>query len=402
MAVSPSNTASSLDVSPRDCSLDLPDSDGQSTPLTDCEDYFDPTFYSSPSNVDVLHILDLPPPSHASESLKHGRSASISDIPREKRAKLDPQSVSLSRPPAPSPFESMSDWPAIPKSVTFLSLPPEIRNQIYELMFVRPSIRPVCRDPLHTEDQSAVYYTSNLYHYTSVLRSCKQIHSEATNVLYGMNNFIVYSMDTGASILAWVNSIGPKNQRLISRLELNWQHMHRMLSSSSQETQLSQRLDDSTGLLKSDIFKAIHDKVKAHCHRIADAIKPFRQDQADATLKHLTAMMPGQESPQHPNNFCASVGCPGCTDLVRDVMVDIKGLESLTIGDTEWKGESESLAKVMGVKHLSVTNMECVDFTDESVAELKELGWDASVVWRNPEDDDEYRRMLSKRLKPTD
>lgn len=62
----------------------------------------------------------------------------------------------------------------------FLRLPGEIRNQIYGLLLIAP--------PPSTPRQLG----SNPPIYPEILRVCRQIHREATDILYGKNIFIAH------------------------------------------------------------------------------------------------------------------------------------------------------------------------------------------------------------------
>lgn len=74
-----------------------------------------------------------------------------------------------------------------------LTLPPEVRNNIYGIMF--KSVDPVpClpareRKRFETNDIEVDELPDNLEDYTAFLRTCHQIYSEAGGVLYGANRF---------------------------------------------------------------------------------------------------------------------------------------------------------------------------------------------------------------------
>lgn len=76
--------------------------------------------------------------------------------------------------------------------LTFLDLPGEIRNQIYHLLLIVPSIstpRPLGSDPPV---------------YPQILSVCRKVHDEAEQILYGRNVFIAHSnLLTGLPRLRW-------------------------------------------------------------------------------------------------------------------------------------------------------------------------------------------------------
>lgn len=76
--------------------------------------------------------------------------------------------------------------------LTFLDLPGEIRNHIYQLLLVIPSIsipRPLGSDP---------------HIYPQILSVCRRVHDEAEQILYGSNVFIAHpNLLTGLPRLRW-------------------------------------------------------------------------------------------------------------------------------------------------------------------------------------------------------
>src|SRR5271170_1261815 len=64
----------------------------------------------------------------------------------------------------------------ISKLLCFLNLPPEIRSSIYDLLLVAPNGIMTCS---HKDFKL----------YPQILRVCQQIHTEASPILYGKNQF---------------------------------------------------------------------------------------------------------------------------------------------------------------------------------------------------------------------
>ncbi|KAF7953430.1 uncharacterized protein EAE97_000829 [Botrytis byssoidea] len=76
--------------------------------------------------------------------------------------------------------------------LTFLDLPGEIRNSIYQLLLIIPPIstpRPLGSDP---------------HIYQQILSVCRRVHDEAEQILYGSNVFIAHpNLLTGLPRLRW-------------------------------------------------------------------------------------------------------------------------------------------------------------------------------------------------------
>lgn len=90
--------------------------------------------------------------------------------------------------------------------VDFLSLPSKARLRIFEYVLVsEQQIIPHCRpaaDPPVTP---------------SILRTCKQIHSEASPILYSKNTFLVCEPKW---IIEWFTKIGPVNIKHLNRIRI--------------------------------------------------------------------------------------------------------------------------------------------------------------------------------------
>ena len=88
----------------------------------------------------------------------------------------------------------------------FLSLPLEVRFRIYEdllvcKLYVTPEYRPRARPPITL----------------SVLRTCKQIYTEASPIFYSKNEILV---DEPEPIIRWLTRIGRINVRHLRRLRI--------------------------------------------------------------------------------------------------------------------------------------------------------------------------------------
>lgn len=103
----------------------------------------------------------------------------------------------------------------------FLSLPPELRNDVYRMLFVLPS-----------NERFNIGRPSNFCRSAAFLRTCRQVHEEARPFLYSMNKFL-FQRNTSPRIARWTSvlqevgfkdlrfflkSIGPANLSLIRRV----------------------------------------------------------------------------------------------------------------------------------------------------------------------------------------
>lgn len=88
----------------------------------------------------------------------------------------------------------------------FLSLPSKARRRIYEYLLVckpqiMPDYRPAARQPITL----------------SILRTCKQIHSEASQILYSENTFLVAEPER---TLKWYIQIGQVNVKHLESIRI--------------------------------------------------------------------------------------------------------------------------------------------------------------------------------------
>ena len=329
------------------------------------------------------------------KTLKRRRSSPTLPV-AEKRLKKDPAVSSALECKSSTAFHST--WPTQPApSCSFLNLPAEIRQQIYHLLFVISSaIRPVSQDPRYYEDRVSICGRS-LGPCIQFLRTNSSIHQEASSVLYGQNRFVVYGLDNGTVAFNFLESIGERNRRAIRSLELDWQHGYSTKEKLQHLRDLFAKINDNTYPLREDLARAVHAITKERCQLYADSIGLFQQP-PKGCLRHLTLNLPTQDSELHPQNFCHRVNCSGCEKIVGETMRKVKGLDTLTMGESEWKSEVEVVARAMEAKVVNVTKIECLEMTEETKQELEQQGWKSSVIWRSEDDEDEYRSMLTKVL----
>ena len=91
---------------------------------------------------------------------------------------------------------------------TFLLLPLELRLQIYEYMYL-------CKKPIML-DKNRQHRTERSLP-LSVLRTCKQIHQEASTILYSQN---IFSLTWPAQICKWLTQIGRANIKLLKTIHI--------------------------------------------------------------------------------------------------------------------------------------------------------------------------------------
>ncbi|KAI1193029.1 hypothetical protein F5X97DRAFT_328988 [Nemania serpens] len=102
----------------------------------------------------------------------------------------------------------------------FLSLPPEIRNQVYEVILVPP--HPVRLVDITDHGTIQVFGASWSWKRSTVLlRVNRQIRVEATAILFGRNQFTIGS-DCPEALFYFLTCIGPVNASLITHLRVNF------------------------------------------------------------------------------------------------------------------------------------------------------------------------------------
>lgn len=91
---------------------------------------------------------------------------------------------------------------------TFLILPLELRLQIYEYIFLcKEQINPY-KNRKHRAERSLP---------PSILRTCKQIHQEASPILYSQN---IFSISFPPQIFKWLTEIGRANIKLLNTVHI--------------------------------------------------------------------------------------------------------------------------------------------------------------------------------------
>lgn len=97
---------------------------------------------------------------------------------------------------------------------SFLALPPEIRNMIYDLVFVSPTY-------IGTNGMTTKYFLRDVVKWRNLdfAISCRQIYAESANVFYAKNGFEFYYI---RPFKEFMESIGIERRRLITKLNFNF------------------------------------------------------------------------------------------------------------------------------------------------------------------------------------
>jgi hypothetical protein len=83
----------------------------------------------------------------------------------------------------------------------FTRLPPEIRNEVYKLLFVsRPGV--VISSPLNRRKRHPPQLD-----FTRLLLVNKQINAEAKTIFYSLNNFVIGNKDWGSTVQANLHAL---------------------------------------------------------------------------------------------------------------------------------------------------------------------------------------------------
>jgi hypothetical protein len=158
---------------------------------------------------------------------------------------------------------------------SFLALPGEIRNQIYEECLVLPSndeiflFGPYDAKPSECwlSDNSPLSAVSRLRPYLGLLQTCKQVHAEAAPMVYARNRFHIPDPETAmvvvddkarataaAEVMRWfVERIGSANAEVLTHLiipfpDLLHHHDHDHASSPDEESVLDVLKRECTNL----------------------------------------------------------------------------------------------------------------------------------------------------------
>ena len=92
----------------------------------------------------------------------------------------------------------------------FLKLPPEIRNRIYELVFVSPNY--IGTNGTQTK---SFYKDASRWRNLAFAKSCRQIYSESANIFYARNGFEFHYI---RPFLEFMEAIGPSRRKLVSKI----------------------------------------------------------------------------------------------------------------------------------------------------------------------------------------
>lgn len=112
-------------------------------------------------------------------------------------------------------FESISEREhSVPSKTSFLTLPPEIRNMIYDLVFVSPAY--IGTDKMLTK---GFFEEAAQWRNLAFARSCRQIYHESAHIFYAKNGFEFWYI---GPMLNFMESIGFQGRRLLTRLRFSF------------------------------------------------------------------------------------------------------------------------------------------------------------------------------------
>lgn len=137
--------------------------------------------------------------------------------------------------------------PSSESELGFFSLPPEIRCLIYDFVLVRetqiiPHARPAIDPPLTT----------------SILRTCKQIHREASPSLYSNNAFLMFEAEPS---FEWLDQIGFSNIYLLKTIRLRTYVASQGRERDYWDDVIDRLVYYATGFPKQTIYMELEDKL---------------------------------------------------------------------------------------------------------------------------------------------
>ena len=112
-------------------------------------------------------------------------------------------------------FESITDVEhSMAPKASLLTLPPEIRNMIYDLVYVSPSYIGT-----HRMVTDSFFHEAAQWRNLGFVTSCRQIYCESANIFYAKNGFEFYYI---GPLLQFMEGIGFQRRRLLTKLRFNY------------------------------------------------------------------------------------------------------------------------------------------------------------------------------------
>lgn len=154
--------------------------------------------------------------SPASREVPFG-SANIDLSPSREVAIVDPSMPNLPKDKSPAFSDSYSDlnssiidellFPGLP----FLKFPPEIRNRVYEFLFVSPIY-------IGSEGAStkSFYKDASRWRNLTFAKSCRQMYNESGDIFYAKNGFEFFYI---RPFLEFMEAIGIQRRRILTKLK---------------------------------------------------------------------------------------------------------------------------------------------------------------------------------------
>lgn len=233
-------------------------------------------------------------------------------------------------------------------SLPFFCLPPELRNMIYKLLFeTKNKHKTVTPDSVRTRqgvksDENVLRLSGSL----PFLRTCQQVHDEATAILYGNNEFKfeitplchlpLRSRSLYRDAYVFLSRIGPQHHAQIQRIQLiltdeycPWCERITLRSFTAAIELLSKGHNLQTLEVAFDIFSAA----------ISRPLEP--EEPPKALVSFFDSHHPLSQRISEITGI-KSFSCPTLSEAARYAYVDEELLEEANSRYTEMKGKMEA------------------------------------------------------------
>lgn len=281
---------------------------------------------------------------------------------------------------------------------TVLPFSPEIRNEIYSLLFVKPYvIRALCdteQEPYEpfpdytvTDENAEFECDANLVSEAiPLLRVSKQTQMEAAPFLYGPpNSFWLYSTKN-EHIEEWLLRIGTRNRLLVASLKLDWSYGVRYFARTFN---ISGLIDNIRGTPREEI--PFYDHIIMTLRSFQDRTVKCIKDCLDLlAIRHFLAYLcldipgfnageldVGANDENHRRDFFFLYET-FYTFSLSEAVAPLGRVRKLRIGQVYELENVELMAKTMGVVELEVFGNSYPDW-DDIHQDWEELGWSVDL-----------------------
>ncbi|MCJ1473939.1 hypothetical protein MMC13_002595 [Lambiella insularis] len=268
---------------------------------------------------------------------------------------------------------------------TLMGLSPEVRLMIFRYVFMQPKneILGLSREPRHNyengppEDWIADSRQIGLVYHSEIervvptnarlLRTCRLINAEATQIFYGTNNVILYAEDNN-DIFYWLLDIGEPNRRAIRHLEVGWAYgveiesgrgnIHGIIAAIAEmeESQEEEILHQRGQLIE------VVQKLERKTIRLI--VRTLNLLVSNQDLISLAVFLPGVDGgdiwdvPNDNFYFAEEIFSNSTKQIygcIPDAMRKMVGIKTLTIGYTKDIELAEEIAKDAGAEELIIS-----------------------------------------------